>query len=187
MPFLGPRSSRFERLKIFCSSRRADCGLRRIGALTSLGRIADCTLGTRRCKDASPRHAQSFQQTARALRSSAELCRTLHGPVPTIRVGRLQTALDIDHAGNICACSGAALRLQAAAQAAACPRALRRPPALCGALRNSPRLSANHSSRPPADRSRNRARLQVARARPQPCACKLQQASRCKLQRKLQC
>eukprot|EP00969_Alexandrium_andersonii_P360924 15456447-Alexandrium_andersonii.AAC.1 len=31
----------------------ADCGLRRIAALTSIGRIADCTLGTLRCKDAS--------------------------------------------------------------------------------------------------------------------------------------
>eukprot|EP00969_Alexandrium_andersonii_P126356 5585063-Alexandrium_andersonii.AAC.1 len=31
----------------------ADCGLRRIAALTGFGRIADCTLGTLRCKDAS--------------------------------------------------------------------------------------------------------------------------------------
>eukprot|EP00969_Alexandrium_andersonii_P089368 3944836-Alexandrium_andersonii.AAC.1 len=31
----------------------ADCGLRRIEALTGIGRIADCTLGTLRCKDAS--------------------------------------------------------------------------------------------------------------------------------------
>eukprot|EP00969_Alexandrium_andersonii_P060817 2680179-Alexandrium_andersonii.AAC.1 len=30
----------------------ADCGLRRIGALMGLGRIADCTLGTLRCKGA---------------------------------------------------------------------------------------------------------------------------------------
>eukprot|EP00969_Alexandrium_andersonii_P154244 6818632-Alexandrium_andersonii.AAC.1 len=30
----------------------ADCGLRRIAVLTSLGRIADFTLGTRQCKDA---------------------------------------------------------------------------------------------------------------------------------------
>ena len=52
-PFLGPRSSRFERLKRFCILRMADCGLRRIGALTGLGRIADCTLGTPRGKDAS--------------------------------------------------------------------------------------------------------------------------------------
>eukprot|EP00969_Alexandrium_andersonii_P049921 2191019-Alexandrium_andersonii.AAC.1 len=29
----------------------ADCGLRRIGALTGLGRIADCPLGVMRCKD----------------------------------------------------------------------------------------------------------------------------------------
>eukprot|EP00969_Alexandrium_andersonii_P249046 11006372-Alexandrium_andersonii.AAC.1 len=29
-----------------------DCGLRRIGALKGLGRIADCTEGTLRCKDA---------------------------------------------------------------------------------------------------------------------------------------
>eukprot|EP00969_Alexandrium_andersonii_P293729 12982700-Alexandrium_andersonii.AAC.1 len=30
----------------------ADCGFRRTGALTGLGRIADCTLGTLQCKDA---------------------------------------------------------------------------------------------------------------------------------------
>eukprot|EP00969_Alexandrium_andersonii_P340421 15046901-Alexandrium_andersonii.AAC.1 len=32
----------------FCMLRMADCGLGRIAALTSLGRIADCTLGTLR-------------------------------------------------------------------------------------------------------------------------------------------
>eukprot|EP00969_Alexandrium_andersonii_P320198 14146656-Alexandrium_andersonii.AAC.1 len=31
----------------------ADCGLGRIGALTGLGRIAECILGALRCKDAS--------------------------------------------------------------------------------------------------------------------------------------
>eukprot|EP00969_Alexandrium_andersonii_P107530 4744081-Alexandrium_andersonii.AAC.1 len=31
----------------------ADCGFRRTAALTGLGRIADCTLGTLQCKDAS--------------------------------------------------------------------------------------------------------------------------------------
>eukprot|EP00969_Alexandrium_andersonii_P368398 15472804-Alexandrium_andersonii.AAC.1 len=30
----------------------ADCGLGRIGALTGLGRIADCIFGALRCKDA---------------------------------------------------------------------------------------------------------------------------------------
>eukprot|EP00969_Alexandrium_andersonii_P363810 15462723-Alexandrium_andersonii.AAC.1 len=51
-PFLGPRSSRFERLKRVCIFRMADCGLRRIAALTGLGWIADCALGTLQCKDA---------------------------------------------------------------------------------------------------------------------------------------
>eukprot|EP00969_Alexandrium_andersonii_P189362 8365858-Alexandrium_andersonii.AAC.1 len=32
----------------------ADCGLRRIAALTGRGRTADCTTGTLQCKDASP-------------------------------------------------------------------------------------------------------------------------------------
>eukprot|EP00969_Alexandrium_andersonii_P340702 15059070-Alexandrium_andersonii.AAC.1 len=30
---------------------KADCGLGRIAALTSIGRIADCTLGALQCKD----------------------------------------------------------------------------------------------------------------------------------------
>eukprot|EP00969_Alexandrium_andersonii_P107980 4764252-Alexandrium_andersonii.AAC.1 len=33
--------------------RRANCGLRQIAALACLGRIADCTLDTSRCKDLS--------------------------------------------------------------------------------------------------------------------------------------
>eukprot|EP00969_Alexandrium_andersonii_P213069 9409287-Alexandrium_andersonii.AAC.1 len=43
-PLLGPRSSRLERLKQFCVFRRAHCGLWRIAALTSVGRITDCIL-----------------------------------------------------------------------------------------------------------------------------------------------
>eukprot|EP00969_Alexandrium_andersonii_P269775 11924095-Alexandrium_andersonii.AAC.1 len=39
----------------------ADCGLRRIVALTSLGRIADCTSGTLRCKDASRRQPKECE------------------------------------------------------------------------------------------------------------------------------
>eukprot|EP00969_Alexandrium_andersonii_P012049 525596-Alexandrium_andersonii.AAC.1 len=31
-----------------------DCGSRRIGALTSIGLIADCTLGASHCEDACP-------------------------------------------------------------------------------------------------------------------------------------
>eukprot|EP00969_Alexandrium_andersonii_P023522 1026955-Alexandrium_andersonii.AAC.1 len=42
---LGPRSSSSECLRRFCMFRMADCGLRRIAALTGSGRIADCTLG----------------------------------------------------------------------------------------------------------------------------------------------
>eukprot|EP00969_Alexandrium_andersonii_P171666 7588468-Alexandrium_andersonii.AAC.1 len=52
-PFLGPRSSRFERLKRFCILRMTDCGLRRIAAQTSIGRIADYTLDPLQCKDPS--------------------------------------------------------------------------------------------------------------------------------------
>eukprot|EP00969_Alexandrium_andersonii_P000332 15069-Alexandrium_andersonii.AAC.1 len=37
-----------------CILRMVDCALRRIAALACLGRIADCTLGTLRCKDARP-------------------------------------------------------------------------------------------------------------------------------------
>eukprot|EP00969_Alexandrium_andersonii_P025561 1116321-Alexandrium_andersonii.AAC.1 len=60
-PFLGPRSSSFERLKRCCVLRMADCGLRRIAARTGRGQIADCTLGTLQCKDA--RFIGSFIQS----------------------------------------------------------------------------------------------------------------------------
>eukprot|EP00969_Alexandrium_andersonii_P150513 6655682-Alexandrium_andersonii.AAC.1 len=50
-PSLGPRSSRFERLKQLCVFQKADCGLRRIATLASIGRLADRTLGASRCKD----------------------------------------------------------------------------------------------------------------------------------------
>eukprot|EP00969_Alexandrium_andersonii_P321085 14187966-Alexandrium_andersonii.AAC.1 len=66
--FLGPRSSRFERLKQFCILLVADCGLRRLGALRSFGQIADCTLGTLRCKGASKK--ESRVQTALGLGSA---------------------------------------------------------------------------------------------------------------------
>eukprot|EP00969_Alexandrium_andersonii_P214829 9487344-Alexandrium_andersonii.AAC.1 len=52
-PLLGPRGSRFERLKRCCVFRRAGCGLGRIAALAGLGLIADCILGTLQCKDPS--------------------------------------------------------------------------------------------------------------------------------------
>eukprot|EP00969_Alexandrium_andersonii_P023716 1035629-Alexandrium_andersonii.AAC.1 len=38
---------------------KADCGLRWIAALAGLGRIADCTLGALRCKDARSVHMAS--------------------------------------------------------------------------------------------------------------------------------
>eukprot|EP00969_Alexandrium_andersonii_P373123 15483275-Alexandrium_andersonii.AAC.1 len=52
-PFPDPCSSRFERLKRFCLFRMADCGLRRIGALTGIGQIADLISGPFDSKDAS--------------------------------------------------------------------------------------------------------------------------------------
>eukprot|EP00969_Alexandrium_andersonii_P268003 11842228-Alexandrium_andersonii.AAC.1 len=45
-PFLGLHSSSSERLGRCCVFRRADCGLRQITALTSIGWIADCTLAS---------------------------------------------------------------------------------------------------------------------------------------------
>eukprot|EP00969_Alexandrium_andersonii_P207534 9168413-Alexandrium_andersonii.AAC.1 len=50
--FLGPRGSRFERLKRLCMFGKAACGLGRIAVLTGIERIADCNLGAMRCKDA---------------------------------------------------------------------------------------------------------------------------------------
>eukprot|EP00969_Alexandrium_andersonii_P124944 5522621-Alexandrium_andersonii.AAC.1 len=50
---LGLRSSSFERVRRCCILRKADCGLRRIAALTGLRRIADGKLGTLQSKDAS--------------------------------------------------------------------------------------------------------------------------------------
>eukprot|EP00969_Alexandrium_andersonii_P012356 538615-Alexandrium_andersonii.AAC.1 len=49
-PLLGPRGSRFERVKRFCILRIAECGLRRIAVLKCRGRIADYTLVTLRSK-----------------------------------------------------------------------------------------------------------------------------------------
>eukprot|EP00969_Alexandrium_andersonii_P364139 15463500-Alexandrium_andersonii.AAC.1 len=43
-------------------------GLRRIAALASLGRIADCTLGILRCKDPSRRASAARSATVRARR-----------------------------------------------------------------------------------------------------------------------
>eukprot|EP00969_Alexandrium_andersonii_P342814 15154172-Alexandrium_andersonii.AAC.1 len=48
-----PRSSRFERLMRLGILRMADYELRRSAALTGSVRIAECTLGTSRCKDTS--------------------------------------------------------------------------------------------------------------------------------------
>eukprot|EP00969_Alexandrium_andersonii_P035684 1563341-Alexandrium_andersonii.AAC.1 len=42
---LGPRTSRFDRLKRSCMFGKADCGLVQISVLMSIGRIADCTFG----------------------------------------------------------------------------------------------------------------------------------------------
>eukprot|EP00969_Alexandrium_andersonii_P125851 5564107-Alexandrium_andersonii.AAC.1 len=48
---LGPRSSRFERLKRCCILQRADRGLGQIATLRGLGRIADCMLSSLPCED----------------------------------------------------------------------------------------------------------------------------------------
>eukprot|EP00969_Alexandrium_andersonii_P177763 7860106-Alexandrium_andersonii.AAC.1 len=48
---LGPRSSSSEHPRRVCMFRMADCGVRRIAAVTGLGRIADWISGTLPCKD----------------------------------------------------------------------------------------------------------------------------------------
>eukprot|EP00969_Alexandrium_andersonii_P074004 3263947-Alexandrium_andersonii.AAC.1 len=50
-PSLGPRGSSSERPRRCCMFRMADCGLRRIAALTGLEPIAECTFGPLQCKD----------------------------------------------------------------------------------------------------------------------------------------
>eukprot|EP00969_Alexandrium_andersonii_P351038 15434564-Alexandrium_andersonii.AAC.1 len=47
----GPAQFKLRTPEAILYFRRADCGLRRIAALTSRGRIADCTLGSVPCKD----------------------------------------------------------------------------------------------------------------------------------------
>eukprot|EP00969_Alexandrium_andersonii_P245687 10857767-Alexandrium_andersonii.AAC.1 len=64
-PLLGPRGSRFERLKRFYVFRMADCGVRRVAALTSIGRIAGCTLGALQCKDRRRRKGCSLGSRAK--------------------------------------------------------------------------------------------------------------------------
>eukprot|EP00969_Alexandrium_andersonii_P206933 9141828-Alexandrium_andersonii.AAC.1 len=54
----------------------ADCGLGRIAARTGLGRIADCTLGTLQCKDASLGPDKECNSIRAPAQEAAESCGT---------------------------------------------------------------------------------------------------------------